>query len=117
MWSRCGAFLPHLSLRPNSRGPELAPAMTSPAWRQSRTVPTTRAIAGGSRGPPPGLALRTHAQPVDRPASSIRRHGGCRGFTGPYPSTPLDELYEVVLTTLTDGSKRVPGTGGDGRMP
>ena len=31
MWSRCGAFLPHLSLRPNSRGPELAPAVTSPA--------------------------------------------------------------------------------------
>src|SRR5690349_15391933 len=56
-------------------------------------------VPGGS---PPGLALRTKAQPVDRPASSIRRHGGCRGFTGPYPSTPLDELYEVVLTTLTD---------------
>src|SRR5215831_6580355 len=38
-------------------------------------------------------------------AGLARHHrGGCRGFTGPYPSTPLDELYEVVLTTLTDGS-------------
>ena len=27
---------------------------------------------------------------------------GCRGFTGPYPSTPLDERYEVVPATLTD---------------
>jgi hypothetical protein len=34
-------------------------------------------------------------------------HGGCRGFTGPFPSTPLDELYEVVLTTLTDTGNEV----------
>ncbi len=38
MWSRCGAFLPHLSLRPNSRGPELAPAMTSPASAKPQCV-------------------------------------------------------------------------------
>src|SRR5215470_9469224 len=31
-----------------------------------------------------------------------RHHGGCRGFTGPYPSTPLDERYEVVSNTVTD---------------
>src|SRR5215472_5681481 len=50
-----------------------------------------------------------------RPTSSIRRHGGCRGFAGPYPSTPLDELYEVVLTTLTDGDKAL--TDGTDRLP
>src|SRR5262249_26704692 len=50
-----------------------------------------------------------------RPTSSIRRHGGCRGFTGPYPSTPLDELYEVVLTTLTDGDKAL--TDGADSLP
>src|SRR5690242_12810884 len=43
-------------------------------------------------------------------AGLARRHrGGCRGFAGPYPSTPLDELYEVVLTTLTDDGKRIHG--------
>ena len=39
---------------------------------------------------------------------------GCRGFTGPYPSTPLDERYEVVArhsnrsrTGAPDGSIRL----------
>src|SRR5215469_16597257 len=42
-------------------------------------------------------------------AGLARRHrGGCRGFTGPYPSTPLDERYEVVSNTVTDVGEASP---------
>src|SRR5262249_27799830 len=68
--------------------------------------PATR--SAGVRGSPPGLILRTPAQLAARPASSLARHGGCRGFTGPYPSTPLDERYEVVSNTVTDVGEASP---------
>src|SRR5262249_60665399 len=52
--------------------------------------------AGAALGPSNGAGLQRG------------RRGGRRGFTGPYPSTPLDERYEVVPTPLTDGATGYP---------
>src|SRR5207244_1491084 len=84
--------------------------MTSPAKRSADpepspgfTVQQTPADAGGIQGVALWISTADSRAAGPKPASSIRRHGGCRGFTGPYPSTPLDERYEVVPTTLADG--------------
>ena len=49
---------------------------------------------------PASQVARTELAPAS-PASSMSRASGCRGFVGPYPSAPLDEVFSCAAS-VTD---------------